>query len=63
MVLDGIELPRTATYSFESFSLEHVFRELLASRKLVLDVDSHAVEIEEIHCTYKESFARYNLEG
>ena len=51
VVLDGIELLRTATYSFESFSLENVSRELLGRGKLVRDVDSRAVEIEEMHRT------------
>ncbi|MEM7283598.1 MAG: 3'-5' exonuclease, partial [Pseudomonadota bacterium] len=34
-VLDGIELLRTATYSFESFSLENVARELLGRGSLL----------------------------
>jgi len=62
VVLDGIELLRTATYSFESFSLENVSRELFGRGKLVHDVDSRAVEIEEIHRTDQENLARYNLE-
>ena len=62
VVLDGIELLRTATYSFESFSLENVSRELLGRGKLVHDVDSRAVEIEDMHRTDQESLARYNLE-
>ena len=62
VVLDGIELLRTATYSFESFSLENVSRELLGRGKLVHDVDSRAAEIEDMHRTDQESLARYNLE-
>lgn len=62
VVLDGIELLRTATYSFESFSLENVSRELLGRGKLVHDVDSRAVEIEDMHRTDQERLARYNLE-
>jgi len=62
VILDGIELLRTATYSFESFSLENVSRELLGRGKLVHDVDSRAVEIEHMHRTDQESLARYNLE-
>jgi DNA polymerase-2 len=61
-ILDGIELLRTATYSFESFSLENVSRELLGRGKLVHDVDSRALEIEEMHRADKDSLARYNLE-
>jgi DNA polymerase II len=62
VILDGIELLRTATYSFESFSLENVSRQLLGRGKLVHDVDSRAVEIEHMHRTDQESLARYNLE-
>ncbi|MFT7219250.1 MAG: DNA polymerase-2 [Candidatus Azotimanducaceae bacterium] len=62
VVLDGIELLRTATYNFESFSLEHVSRELLGRGKLVLDVDSRAFEIDRMHEEDQESLARYNLE-
>jgi DNA polymerase-2 len=62
VALDGIELLRTATYSFDSFSLENVSRELLGRGKLVRDVDSRAVEIEEMHRNDQESLARYNLE-
>ncbi len=62
VVLDGIALLRTATYSFESFSLENVSRELLGRGKLVHDVDSRALEIEKMHRDDKDSLARYNLE-
>ena len=62
VVLDGIELLKTATYSFESFSLENVSRKLLGRGKLVHDVDSRAAEIEDMHRTDQESLARYNLE-
>lgn len=62
VVLDGIDLLRTATYSFESFSLENVARELLGRGKLVHDVDSRALEIEQMFLEDKDSLARYNLE-
>lgn len=62
VVLDGIDLLRTATYSFESFSLENVSRELLGRGKLVHDVDSRASEIEQMFLEDKDSLARYNLE-
>ena len=62
VVLDGIELLKTATYSFESFSLESVSRELLGRGKLVHDVDSRAFEIDRMHEEDQESLARYNLE-
>ncbi len=62
VVLDGIDMLRTATYSFESFSLENVSRELLGRGKLVHDVDSRAFEIENMYRDDKDSLARYNLE-
>ncbi len=62
VVLDGIELLRTATYRFESFSLENVSRELLGRGKLVTDVDARAFEIEQMYRDDKENLARYNLE-
>lgn len=62
VVLDGIELLRTATYRFESFSLENVARELLGRGKLVEDVDARAFEIEQLYREDKDSLARYNLE-
>jgi DNA polymerase II len=62
VVLDGIEMLRTATYRFESFSLENVSRELLGRGKLVHDVDARAFEIEEMHRNDPDALARYNLE-
>ena len=62
VALDGIQLLGTATYSFDSFSLENVSRELLGRGKLVRNVDSPAVEIAEMHRNDQESLARYNLE-
>jgi DNA polymerase-2 len=62
VVLDGIELLRTATYQFESFSLENVSRELLGRGKLVYDVDARAAEIQTMFREDKHQLARYNLE-
>ncbi len=62
VMLDGIELLRTATFRFESFSLEHVARELLGRGKLVHDVDARALEIETMFREDKVALARYNLE-
>lgn len=62
VVLDGIELLRNATYSFESFSLEYVAGELLGRGKLVHDVDDRAAEIEVMFRQDKAALARYNLE-
>ena len=61
-VLDGIELLRSATYSFTSFSLENVARELLGKGKLIHDVDSRALEIQRLFQSDKPALAAYNLE-
>lgn len=61
-VLDGIELLRSATYSFENFSLEHVSRQLLNRGKLVTDVDQRGHEITEQFQQDKPALAAYNLE-
>lgn len=62
VVLDGIELMRSATYQFENFSLEHVSRQLLNRGKLVDDVDQRGEEITALFKTDKPALARYNLE-
>jgi DNA polymerase-2 len=62
VVLDGIELLRTATYNFESFALDFVARELLGRGKLVDDVDARASEIQEMYKDNKKKLAEYNLE-
>ena len=61
-VLDGIELMRTATYSFEDFSLEYVSRRLLGRGKLVEDVEQRGEEISRLFETDKPALADYNLE-
>lgn len=62
VVLDGIELLRTATYNFESFALDYVAREILGRGKLVDDVDARASEIQEMYAHDKTTLAEYNLE-
>lgn len=61
-VLDGIELLRSATYSFENFSLDHVAQQLLQRGKLVDDVDQRGQEITEQFHADKPGLASYNLE-
>jgi DNA polymerase II len=61
-VLDGIELLRTATYTFESFALDYVARELLGRGKLIDDVDARASEIQALYANDKKALAAYNLE-
>jgi DNA polymerase-2 len=62
VVLDGIELLRTATYQFESFSLENVSRQLLGRGKLIHDVDARGAEIQNLFKQDKLQLAAYNLE-
>lgn len=61
-VLDGIELLRSATYSFENFSLEYVAQQLLQRGKLIDDVDQRGAEITTLFQTDKLALSRYNLE-
>jgi len=62
LVLDGIDTLRSATYSFESFSLQNVAQELLQRGKLIHDVDNRGEEITELFLNDKFSLAAYNLE-
>ena len=62
VILDGIELMRSATYVFENFSLEYVAQQLLGRGKLVEDVDQRGAEITEQFHNDKAALARYNLE-
>lgn len=62
VVLDGIDLMRSATYQFENFSLEYVSRQLLDRGKLIDDVDQRGAEISELFHSDKVALARYNLE-
>ena len=62
VVLDGIELMRSATYQFENFSLEYVSRLLLKRGKLVEDVDQRGEEISRQFQEDKQALAIYNLE-
>lgn len=61
-VLDGIDTLRSATYHFESFSLESVGRELLARGKLIHDPDDRGEEIIRLFNQDKPALAAYNLE-
>ena len=62
VVLDGIELMRSATYQFENFSLDHVASQLLGRGKLVEDVDQRHAEISRLFQEDQAALARYNLE-
>lgn len=61
-VLDGIDTLKSATYQFESFSLDYVAHEVLQRGKLVHDVDNRAEVITEQFHNDKLALAKYNLE-
>jgi DNA polymerase-2 len=62
VVLDGIDLLKTATYNFPSFSLDNVANTLLGMGKKVDDVDNRIQEITDNFHHDKTALARYNLE-
>ncbi|MEP0354701.1 DNA polymerase II [Paraglaciecola sp.] len=62
VVIDGIEALKTATYQFDSFSLEGVAQELLGRGKKTEDVDNRLAHIEHDFLYNKPKLAEYNLE-
>ncbi|WP_448547155.1 DNA polymerase II [Thalassotalea fusca] len=62
VVLDGIDLLKTATYSFTSFSLDFVANALLGVGKKVEDVDNRVAEIVHNFHHNKWALAAYNLQ-
>ena len=62
IVLDGIELLRTAFYDFERFSLQFVASKLLDDDKLLYE-DTRGREISELFLTDKLALAEYNLQN
>ncbi|NQY37456.1 MAG: DNA polymerase II [Alteromonadaceae bacterium] len=62
VVLDGIDLLKTATYNFASFSLDSVSNTLLGIGKKVDDVDNRIQEITDNFNHDKPALAAYNLE-
>ena len=62
VVLDGIDLLKTATYNFSSFSLDNVANTLLGMGKKVDDVDNRIAEITHNFLHNKSALAAYNLE-
>ncbi len=62
VVLDGIDLLKTATYNFPSFSLDNVANTLLGIGKKVTDVDNRVQEITDNFYHDKTALATYNLE-
>ncbi|ASP49551.1 DNA polymerase II [Cognaticolwellia beringensis] len=62
VILDGIDLLKTATYNFPSFSLDNVANTLLGIGKKVDDVDNRLQEITDNFYHDKTALAAYNLE-
>ncbi len=62
LIIDGIEALRSATWNFESFSLEHVARTLLGAGKAVDDPYHRMDEINRMFAQDKPALARYNLQ-
>ncbi|MFT4993704.1 MAG: DNA polymerase-2 [Paraglaciecola sp.] len=62
LVIDGIDALKTATYHFDSFSLESVARALLGKGKLSDDVDNRMAAINHDFKHNKVKLAQYNLQ-
>ncbi|WP_082211762.1 DNA polymerase II [Endozoicomonas montiporae] len=62
IVIDGIDALKSATYQFDSFSLEAVARQLLAKGKDTEDVDNRMAIIEHDFHHNKVKLANYNLQ-
>ncbi len=63
LAIDGIEVLRSATWSFPSWSLENVSRTLLhRGKKVDQDVDDRFAEIQHNFLYDKPALAAYNLE-
>ena len=62
VVLDGIDLMKSATYNFSSFSLDFVANALLGKGKKVDDVENRVKEITDNFNHDKLALAAYNLE-
>ncbi len=62
VVLDGIDVLKTATYQFASFSLDFIAQQLLGKKKQVTDVENRVKEITDNFHHNKTALAAYNLE-
>ena len=62
VVVDGIDALKTATYQFDSFSLENVAQTLLGKGKDTQDVDNRLAQIEHDFIHNKVKLAEYNLQ-
>jgi DNA polymerase-2 len=62
IVIDGIDALKTATYQFDSFSLEFVSQQLLGKGKKTDNVDDRLAEIAYDFIHNKVKLAEYNLQ-
>lgn len=62
VIIDGIDALKTATYQFDSFSLESVSQNLLGKGKKVEDVHNRLAEIKHDFLHNKVKLAEYNLQ-
>ena len=62
LVIDGIEALRGATWSFPSFSLEHVAQSLLGEGKSIDNPYDRMAEIDRMFAEDKPALATYNLQ-
>ncbi|CAE6899304.1 DNA polymerase II [Vibrio parahaemolyticus] len=62
VVIDGIDMLKTATYHFRSWSLESVSQELLGEGKSIHNVHDRMEEINQMFRADKPSLAKYNLQ-
>ncbi|MGY8861098.1 MAG: DNA polymerase II [Pseudomonadales bacterium] len=62
VALDGIEVMRSATWQFESFSLENVARQLLGRGKDITKPQDRGEEIQRMYREEPASLVKYNLE-
>ncbi|MDN4501681.1 DNA polymerase II [Alteromonadaceae bacterium BrNp21-10] len=62
VVVDGIDALKTATYQFDSFSLESVSQALLGKGKHTEDVDNRLAQIKHDFLHNKVKLAEYNLQ-
>ncbi|MFL6659917.1 MAG: DNA polymerase II, partial [Massilia sp.] len=61
LIIDGIEALKSATWSFTSFSLEHVSQTLLGEGKSIDNPYQRMAEIDRRFAEDKPALARYNL--
>jgi DNA polymerase-2 len=62
VVVDGIDALKTATYHFDSFSLENVAQTLLGKGKKTENLDNRLSQIEHDFVHNKVKLAEYNLQ-